>query len=112
MKLLILYADNPEKMDKISKELSEKKFKPIQSADNFILMKKRRFGNLLIHAISLILALFVSSPFIFVNVIYFSYSYLWASPTVLITTETVDEDGNKLEFNDMDEVLNKAFATL
>ena len=112
MDLLILYADNPKKMNELSEELSEKKFKTIQSDDNFILMRKRRFGNPLIHAISLVLALFVFSLCIAINVVYFSYSYLWASPTVLITTETVDEDGNKIEFNDMDEVMNKAFAML
>ena len=47
-----------------------------------------------------------------VNVAYFTYSYLWASPNVLITTETVDDEGNELKFDDMDEILKKASAIL
>ncbi len=112
MKLYLLEADNSKDMNNISEELSTKKFKIIEKDDNFILMRKRRFGNPLIHVVSLIVALAFFAPFIFVNVVYFTYSYLWASPHVLITTEKVDEEGNPLEFNDMDEVLDKAFAIL
>ncbi|WP_231475986.1 hypothetical protein [Methanobrevibacter oralis] len=43
---------------------------------------------------------------------YFTYSYLWASPYVLITTDTKTETGDDLEFNTMDEVLKKANAIL
>ena len=39
-------------------------------------------------------------------------SYLWASPYVLITTDTKTEIGDDLEFNTMDEVLKKANAIL
>ena len=112
MKLYILSADNSKDMRKISDELSLKKFKLIDEDNKFILMRKRRFGNPLIHAVSLIIALAAFSPFIFVNVIYFTYSYLWASPHVLITTEKVDDEGNPLEFSNMDEILNKANAIL
>ena len=49
---------------------------------------------------------------IFVNVVYLAYSLLWASPNVLITTEKVDDEGNPLEFNSMDEILDKATAIL
>ncbi|MBE6509049.1 MAG: hypothetical protein E7Z77_06480 [Methanobrevibacter sp.] len=112
MKLFILDADNSKDMEDISEELSSKKFKIIEKDDNFILMMKRRYGNLLIHAVCLIIALSFLGPLIFVNVAYFAYSYLWASPHVLITTEKVDDEGNPLEFNDMDEVLNAAFAIL
>lgn len=112
MKLFILDADNSKDMEDISEELSSKKFKIIEKDDNFILMMKRRYGNLLIHAVCLIIALSFLGPLIFVNVVYFTYSYLWASPHVLITTEKVDDEGNPLEFNDMDEVLNAAFAIL
>lgn len=112
MKLFILDADNSKDMEDISEELSSKKFKIIEKDDNFILMMKRRYGNLLIHAVCLIIALSFLGPLIFVNVVYFAYSYLWASPHVLITTEKVDDEGNPLEFNDMDEVLNAAFAIL
>lgn len=112
MKLFILSADDSKDMESISKELSQKKFKLIDKDKDFILMRKRRFGNILIHVISLIIALTCFAPLIFLNVAYFTYSYLWASPHVLITTEKVDDEGNPLEFNDMDEVLNKAFAIL
>ncbi|MBQ2831645.1 hypothetical protein [Methanobrevibacter sp.] len=112
MKLLILGADTPKEMKKISEELSQKKFKLVDEDKNFILMRKRRYGNLLIHAICLIIALSSISFLIFVNVGYFMYSYIWASPNVLITTEKVSEEGEPLEFSDMDEVLNKANAIL
>ena len=112
MKLFILSADNSNELTKIAEELSQKKFKVIDEDENFILMRKRRYGNILIQVICLLLALVVSGIFLFVNVGYFTYSYLWASPHVLITTEKVGENGEKLEFNSMDEVLKKANAIL
>ena len=112
MKLYILGADNSRDMENISQELSLKKFKLVERDDTFILMRKRRFGNILIHAVCLIIALGYFAPLIFVNVAYFTYSYLWASPHALITTEKVDDDGNPLEFSSVDEVLKKATAIL
>lgn len=112
MKLYILPADNSNDMEKLSEELSQKKFTLLEKDEDFILMRRRRFGNVLIHVICLIIALTCFSPLIFVNVIYFTYSYLWASPHVLITTEKVDDDGNPLEFSSMDEILMKATAIL
>ena len=75
-------------------------------------MRKKRYGNLLIHAICLIIAVQFVGLVLLINVAYFSYSYLYASPNVLITTERVDDDGNPLEFSNMDEILNKANAIL
>ncbi len=112
MKLFILKADNSKDMDSISNELSLKKFKVTQSDKNYILMRKKRYGNLLIHAICLIIALQFVGLVLLINVAYFSYSYLYASPNVLITPERVDDDGNPLEFSNMDEILNKANAIL
>ena len=112
MDLFILHADNSKEMNEISEELSQNKFKKVEEQDNYILMKKKRYGNPLIHAICLIIALGFIGVVIFINVAYFTYSYLWASPHVLITTEKVDDEGNPLEFSDMDEVLNKANAIL
>lgn len=112
MKLFILSADNSNDLTKIAEELSQKKFKVIDEDENFILMRKRRYGNILIQVICLLLALAVSGIFLFINVGYFTYSYLWASPHVLITTEKVGENGEKLEFDSMDEVLKKANAIL
>lgn len=112
MSLYILKADNSKEMDKISKELSGYKFKTLETEDNYILMKKRRYGNLLIHAVCLIVALSAVGVVIFINVVYFAYSFIWASPNVLITTETVGDDGKPLEFSNMDDVLEKATAIL
>ena len=112
MDLFILKADNSNEIKEISEELSQKKFKIIEQEDNYILMRKRRYGNILIHVVCLIIALQFIGIVIFINVAYFTYSYLWASPNVLITTETVGENGELLEFSDMDEILNKANAIL
>lgn len=112
MKVFMLHADSSKDLEKISNELSEKKFKVIEADNNFILMKKRRYGNILIQVIIFLLALQVSMLFFIGNVAYFAYSYLFASPHVLITTEKVDDNGEKLEFDSMDDVLNKANAIL
>ena len=112
MKLFILHAKDSKDLVNISEELSQKKFKAIDSDENFILMRKRRYGNILVQVVFLLLAFVVSSLFLIFNVAYFTYSYLWASPHVLVTTEKVDENGQKLEFNSMDEVLAKANAIL
>lgn len=105
-------ADSSGEMETLAEQLSDKKFKVVESDNNFILMRRRRFGNPLIHAVCLIIALMAFSLLIFVNVAYFMYSYIWASPNVLITTEKVSDDGEPLEFNTMDEVLEKATAIL
>lgn len=112
MKLYVLKADSSKEMESIADELSLKKFKLIDEDDKFKLMRKRRYGNVLVQAVSLLLAFQVSWLFLIINVAYFTYSYLWASPHVLITTEKVDDEGNPLEFSDMDEVLNQASAIL
>ena len=72
----------------------------------------RRYGNLLIHAVCLIIALFYIWPLIIVNLVYFAYSFIWASPNVLITTEKVSDEGEPLKFSDMDEILNQATRLL
>lgn len=112
MDLLILSADSSKEMENIAHELSDKKFKVVDKDNQFILMRKRRFGNPLIHAVCLIIALTAFSLLIFVNVVYFMYSYIWASPNVLITTEKLSDEGEPLQFTTMDEVLNKANAIL
>lgn len=112
MKLFVLGANSSKEMENISLELAKSNFKIIEQDDNFMLMKKRRYGNYLIHAVSLILALSFSAIFILLNLVYFIYSYLWTSPHVLITTEKKAEDGSDLEFNTMDEILEKANALL
>ena len=108
MDLFILKADNSNEMNKISEELSETKFKKIQEEEHFILMKKKRYGNYYVHILFLMIGLFFSYLALLVNLVYFTYSYLWASPHVLITTETKAENGEDLEFNTIDQVLEKA----
>ena len=108
MKLFILKADNSRQMNDISQELSQNKFKTIQEESHYILMKKNRYGNYYVHILFLLIGLFYFYLALIVNVVYFTYSYLWASPHVLITTETTSDDGEALEFNTMDEVLEKA----
>lgn len=112
MDLFILPADDSNEMNRISEELSEKKFKIIQQEENYILMKKKRYGNVLVQVVCLLLALSVFWPLLIVNVVYFTYSYLWASPNVLITTEKISDEGEPLKFSSMDEILDKANAIL
>ena len=112
MDLFILEANSAGEMEDLANQLAENKFVLVEKGEEFFLMKKRRFGNPLIHAVSLILALMYFYPFILLNLVYFIYSYLWASPHVLITTEKKTEDGDDLKFNTMDEIFKKANAIL
>ena len=108
MDLFILKAKNSEEMNKICEDLSQQKFKKIQDEGHFILMKKNRYGNYYVHILFLMIGLFFFYLALIVNLVYFTYSYLWASPHVLITTEIKSEKGEDLEFNTMDQVLEKA----
>ena len=49
MKLFLMKADNSKDMEKISEELTQHKFKIVDSEDNFILMRKRRYGNICVY---------------------------------------------------------------
>ena len=106
MKLFILKADNSKEMNNISEELAQEKFKITQQENHYILMKKKRYGNYAAH----MFFLFMFMPMLIANVVYLAYSLLWTSPNVLITTETKAESGDALEFNTIDEVLEKANA--
>ncbi|WP_296807616.1 hypothetical protein [uncultured Methanobrevibacter sp.] len=106
--IYILKADNSKEMNAIPEELSEIKFKIIPEEKHFLLMKKKRYGNYYAHILFLLIRLFYLQPALIVNVVYFTYSYLCASPHVLITTDTKSETGEDLEFNTMDDVLEKA----
>ena len=108
MDLFILKDKDKAEIESISNELAENKFKIIQEEDEFVLMKKRRYGNYYVHILFLMIGLFITSPALIVNIVYFTYSYLWASPHVLITTAVKSDDGEPLEFNTMDEVMEKA----
>lgn len=112
MKLFVLHGDNKRDMEKISEELQKNKFKVKQTSDNFILLKRKRYGNTVIQLGVLFFALFFFAPLLLVNLAYFTYSYLFRSPNVLVTTETKDKDGEKLEFDNIDDVLEQANAIL
>ena len=51
-------------------------------------------------------------PMLIVNVAYLAYSLLWTSPKCFIITETKAESGDALEFNTIDEVLEKLMHVL
>ena len=110
MKLFILKANNSKEIEKISDELFDNKFRITQQEDHYILMKKKRYGNYAAHMFFLFIGLFFFMPALIANVVYFAYSLIWKSPNVLITTETKAESGEVLEFNNMEEVLEKANA--
>ncbi|WP_299525164.1 hypothetical protein [uncultured Methanobrevibacter sp.] len=110
MKLFILKAENSKDMDKISEELYQNKFKLVQQEKHYILMKRKRYGNYAAHMFFLFFGLFVFMPLLIANVVYFAYSLLWTSPNVLITTETAAESGESLEFDTMEDLLEKANA--
>lgn len=112
MKLNILSAKDNKEMESISEELKKYKFKEISREKNFILVKKRRFGNTVIHLGLLFFALFFFYPLILFNLGYMSYSVIERSPHVLITTETKDDEGNDLEYTDMEHILEQANAIL
>lgn len=112
MGLKIIHAKNSKEMGAIEKEFKENKFKEVSREDNYVLMKRKRYGNRVIQLGLLFFALFFFAPIIIINVVYFGYSFIARSPTVLITTETVGKDGEPLEFNTVDEVLEEGNAIL
>ena len=71
---------------------------------NYVLLKRNYYGNYYIHIVFLIIALVLNAWAIVINVIYFGYSLFGKSNVVLITTETLDENGNPLEFDDVEDI--------
>lgn len=117
MDLQIIQAKNNNDMKYIGDKLAENKFKVQSSDNNYILMRKKRYGNIIIQVGLLIFALFlVPVPyayiFLIIVIIYFSYSYLFNSPNVLITTENKDVDGKDLKFTTVEKVLEIGNAIL
>ena len=112
MKVHVVHGENSKEMMDISDRLQENKFKIMQTSDNFILLKRRRYGNSVIHLGVLFFALFFLYRLILINLGYFAYSYLARSPHVLVTTETKDENGDKLEFENVEDILEQANAIL
>ena len=110
-KTFILKAENPEDIDKIAKPFLDKGFKVISEDNTHLIAKKRDIGSYLVHFIFIALILFVisyTSWMIYVvcgiYIAYFLYFLFTKSQVVLITTETVDKDGNPVEFDNCQEV--------
>lgn len=110
--LHIIYGENKKDINRISEKLQENKFRIMQTSDNFILLKKRRYGNMVIQLGILFLALFMFYPLILVNLAYFTYAYLFRSPNVLVTSETQSDNGDELEFENIEDVLKQSNTTL
>lgn len=104
MKPKIVHARDKKVMDQLMELFIESKYK-IQSSDwNYVLLKRNYYGNYAIHIVFLIIALVLNAWAIVINVIYFGYSLFGKSNVVLITTETLDENGNLLEFDDVEDI--------
>ena len=102
MKPKIVHARDKKVMDELMELFIESKYK-IQSSDrNYVLLKRNYYGNYVVHTIFIIIALLIWA--IVINVIYFGYSLFGRSNVVLITTETLDENGNPLEFDDVEDI--------
>ncbi len=112
MKIHIIHGENKKNVDEISEKLQENKFKVIQTSNNFVLLKKRRYGNTVIQLGVLFFALFIFYPLILVNLAYFTYSYLFRSPHVLVTTQTHADNGDKLEFENIEDILEQSNTIL
>jgi hypothetical protein len=108
MKPIILKAKNFENMEDIAKPLLDGGYKIMSSNTKYILVKKRNYGNVYFHILFLFLILFVvsyNSLLIYIicllYIAYFVYYLFKKSKIVLITTESTDEDGNPVEFDDI-----------
>ncbi|MDR0912552.1 MAG: hypothetical protein LBM96_08155 [Methanobrevibacter sp.] len=132
MKPFILKANSSEEIQEIANPFINKGFKTLSQDDVHIVLKKRNFGSIIIHIIFLFFILFGSpsylamffgnNPFfnsvflsnIFINsyyfifvggyCIYFIYHLFKKTIVVLITTETLDTEGNPLEFNILEDI--------
>ena len=99
MKPKVLHVKTKENMNELAEILSRSKYKMEYREKNYILMKKRDYGNWILHVIFIAIGLFISVLAFIFNVIYFSYSFLKKSNIILITTDTTDLEGNLVEFD-------------
>ncbi len=99
-----IFAKNQAEMYKFSDKLEEGKFKIQSEADNFIYLRKNSYGNIFIHIAFLLIAFFYFQYAIFLNLVYFLYNFYVNSVIIFITTETIDKDGNSIEFSDFNDL--------
>lgn len=99
MKPKVLHVKTKKDMNELAEILSKSKYKMEYHEKNYILMRKKDYGNLILHGIFIAIGLIINVLAFILNVIYFSYSFLKKSNIILITTETTDIDGNTVEFD-------------
>ncbi|MDL2246370.1 hypothetical protein LJB96_02000 [Methanobrevibacter sp. OttesenSCG-928-K11] len=106
MGLKIIYGKDFDEIEDLAIKLGNNGYKINSRDDNFVLLKKRAYGNMYMHLVFIIIALIMFYPAILFNLVYFAYNFIKKSEYILITTETKDKDGKKLEFDDVDMILN------
>ena len=99
MKPKIVHARDSDIMYQLSDLFVESKYSIKSEDNNYVLLKKNDYGNILIHLPFLLIALFINGYALLVNVGYFAYSLFKKSNVVLITTDKLDDEGNPLEFD-------------
>lgn len=99
-----IFAKNRNEMYKFSDKLESAKFKVQSESDNFIYLRKNRYGNIFIHIALILIALFYFQYAIFLNLVYFLYNFYVNSIIIFITTETIDKEGNSIEFSNFDDL--------
>ena len=104
MKPKIVHARDSDIMYQLSDLFVESKYSIKSEDNNYVLLKKNDYGNILIHLPFLLIALFINGYALLVNVGYFAYSLFKKSNVVLITTEKLDDEGNPLEFDSVREL--------
>jgi len=110
-KTFILKAESPEEIEEIAKPFLDKGFRVLSEDETHLIAKKRNLGSYVVHFVFIALILFVinsTSWMIYVvcgiYITYFLYFLFTKSQVVLITTETVDKDGNPVEFDDLEDM--------
>lgn len=104
MKPTILYAKNTNVMDELTEIFLDSKYKIKSEEDNYVLLRKTNYGNIIIHILFLLVALFLNSYAIIINLIYFCYNFFKKSNIILITTDTLDTEGNPVEFDNVEDL--------
>ncbi len=99
-----IYAKNQEEMYKFSSILEDNKFKVQSEADNFVYLRKNSWGNIFVHIAFILIALFIFQYAIFLNLVYFLYNFYVNSIIIFVTTETLDKNGDEIEFSNFDDL--------
>lgn len=108
VKPIILKAKDFDDMESTAKPFIDNGYRIISSDAKHIIAKKRNFGNWYFHVLFLGLILFIvgyNSWLLYLLCIlyigYFLFYLFKRSKIVLITTESKDENGNPVEFDDI-----------